>query len=532
MKSLDQLIEEQLRLPPILPQVREQLGRIPGVVGVGVGFRVTAGQVTDDITFRIYVRRKRPLAEVPPEERIPSVIGGVPTDVTIPFGGSEIQIRNVAPSLDRKVSTLVGGVAISYDDSPGQGTLGCFAKPKSNSAVTVLLTNQHVVYQSVTGTGPGELVGQPDISCCWCCKTGVIGRALDGQRGGTVDCAIVRLNDKRPPVQRLPGVGKDANGRNEDLITEVASPVPVAGLPSAVFIGEKVRKLGRSTGPTVGVVHDLHCPLTVDPGEPDQVDYDDQFIIRPEEGGAVLGDGKLNFAIDGDSGAVVINRFNQVVGLLHKAADYTGQPENQPTWRFWGAANHIHHVIDRLQIDIFASPGANVKNTPPNPVPVVPTGALLPGVGLVRRTETEDDRAAAAALDDVVAELRSTRYGRVVLDLYDAFQAEIRRLVNHDRRVKIAWHRVHGPAFVAKLIASLRTPTREIPRQIDGITIEAALRRMTDVLEEHGSPPLAEAVRRYRVSALALLARSATVRDALDLTRDEPALARMPEDAE
>jgi hypothetical protein len=65
MKTLDHLIEEQLRLPPVLPDARKAFGTIPGVIGVGIGFRTRAGRFTDEITLRFHVRRKRPLCEIP-----------------------------------------------------------------------------------------------------------------------------------------------------------------------------------------------------------------------------------------------------------------------------------------------------------------------------------------------------------------------------------------------------------------------------------------------------------------------------------
>lgn len=522
MRTLDQLIQEQLSLPPVLPDARKILGGIPRVIGVGLGFRTRAGRTTDEIVLRVHVKRKRPLAEIPESERIPEAFGGIPIDVTLAVGARSIQLDEafVDEKSSRKVSTLVGGVPITdrgRDDS--RGTLGCFVVQTSDRSVKLLLTNQHVIYRRRTDTGRGDLVGQPRVSCSWCCKSGVIGRAVNGINDEFVDCGIARLNDRRPAVQKLPGVGKDANGLNEDLITGVPDAVLVAGLPTAVLNGEVVRKVGLITGPTTGVVREIHFPVPIDVNEPDERTMQDQIIIRPEAGGDVLGDGSLNFALDGDSGAVLINRFNQVVGLMHKATDFTGQPANQPPWRFWGAACHIHRVLDRLGLEILVSPNANTASTPAVPTPLLPpptpTGALVPGMGLVIHRLTDEERARGGVLDEIIAALESSQMGREILRLYDTHHVEVQHLVNHDRRVKVVWHRSSGPAFMAALLSGLSDLAQPIPKQVDGFPLELMIGRMADILRGRGSASLETTVSNHLTLVLELVAKAETIADLL-----------------
>jgi hypothetical protein len=534
VKRLEQLIDEQLRLPPVLPEAKAVLGAIPGVVGVGLGLRTRAGRLTDDIVLSVTVWRKRSPAAIPAGERIPPVFGGIPTDVTVAVGARSIQLdlEDVAAEKgSRKVDTLVGGVPITDRKRDWtRGTLGCFAEPASGPAAKLLLTNQHVIYARRSDTGPGDLIGQPDITCSWCCKTGVIGRAEKGANDEFVDCGIAKLNDKRPFVQKLPGVGKDVNGRNEDLVVGVAQPVSVAGMLTAVFVKDPVRKLGLVTGPTHGVVHKIHDDIQIDVGTPSQRTMKDQIIVRPEKGGDVLGDGSVNFAIGGDSGAVLINRFNQVVGLVHKAVDFTGQPGNQPPWKFWAAACHIHRVTAQLGIKILVSPGADTSATPavptpafpppgPPPPPPTPTGALVPGMGLTLHRLTDEERTRGSVLDQVVAALESSRAGARVLELYDAHHGEIHHLVNHDRRVKILWHRSHGPAFVARLLGGMRDLGQPIPREVEGLPIEELIRRMAEAFRERGSPGLVATVNDYLAPVLELLERSRTLDELLARVR-------------
>ena len=59
---------------------RATLLKQPGVVGVGHGWTVRSGKRTSQYAIVVYVVEKRPLAQLPREQRIPVRIGGVPTD--------------------------------------------------------------------------------------------------------------------------------------------------------------------------------------------------------------------------------------------------------------------------------------------------------------------------------------------------------------------------------------------------------------------------------------------------------------------
>ena len=59
----------------------DSLMAIPGVVSVGVGLSQRSGRFTDDIAIVVMVQRKRPLADLPPAERLPVELEGIPVDV-------------------------------------------------------------------------------------------------------------------------------------------------------------------------------------------------------------------------------------------------------------------------------------------------------------------------------------------------------------------------------------------------------------------------------------------------------------------
>lgn len=53
----------------------------PNVVGVGIGFRQTAGTTTSDLALVVMVSKKIPAAQLSDEDIIPKFIEGVPVDV-------------------------------------------------------------------------------------------------------------------------------------------------------------------------------------------------------------------------------------------------------------------------------------------------------------------------------------------------------------------------------------------------------------------------------------------------------------------
>ena len=51
------------------------------VTGMDIGFKIQNGEETSQVAIVVYVRQKLPPDQVPPRERIPEEVGGVPVDV-------------------------------------------------------------------------------------------------------------------------------------------------------------------------------------------------------------------------------------------------------------------------------------------------------------------------------------------------------------------------------------------------------------------------------------------------------------------
>src|SRR5687768_11407402 len=62
---------------------REKLRAIPGVKRIGFGLKEKEGQLLPEYVFRVYVRQKKSLNALNPEDVIPEEIGGIKTDVLV-----------------------------------------------------------------------------------------------------------------------------------------------------------------------------------------------------------------------------------------------------------------------------------------------------------------------------------------------------------------------------------------------------------------------------------------------------------------
>lgn len=73
--------EQMARLQEVKRRWEAELLRKANVVAVGIGYRQRGGRPTDELCLVVSVRRKVPLEELAPEDRIPPELDGVPVDV-------------------------------------------------------------------------------------------------------------------------------------------------------------------------------------------------------------------------------------------------------------------------------------------------------------------------------------------------------------------------------------------------------------------------------------------------------------------
>jgi hypothetical protein len=285
--------------------IASQLMANPNVTGVGVGYKIVKGKRTEEVCIRVYVRKKLPKQELRPEEILPESIEGIPVDVIesrpeLLQGGSEPPVEEHR----RRRYPLVGGISIGNLTLGGLGTLGVSVFDNV-SGEDMILSNWHVlcgrpdcaVGEPIIqpGTGGGDSGGSGDL----------VARLHRFALTDEVDAAIARLTGHRFLLKEVLGLG---------TISEVGT----------AELGMLVRKSGRTTGITVGMVTDISA---------DVLGHHNQIVVEADE---KIGD-------RGDSGSIWIDDANRVVGLL-----FTGEvPSGERMY-----ANPISAVLQALNINL------------------------------------------------------------------------------------------------------------------------------------------------------------------------------------
>ncbi|TGK18997.1 hypothetical protein EHO61_08835 [Leptospira fluminis] len=243
------------------------------------------------------------------------------------------------PIRKQKQDPLVGGISISGGigpwhkrQNPSAGTLGMVVK---QGAKKVLLTNAHVVRKwdrSETLNNrvfqPGLLDGLGHRESLW------IGRQTKKYEGkynedAYIDAAIVSLRED------------DGNVRGADLKTLVRNePVVAAGTAKTKLLSS-VKKSGRTTGITNGIVRCMRLEWISNSRD----DHNKAgIVITPKKPNQI-------FAEHGDSGSVVLSKKGTPVGLLWRG-EYFKQPRSKNPDDLWQMvfASPIDLVCDALNI--------------------------------------------------------------------------------------------------------------------------------------------------------------------------------------
>jgi hypothetical protein len=507
----DQLLA---RVSQVKHDATERLLAIPDVVAVGIGPKIVNGEATGEPAIRVFVRRKLPADQVPPEQLIPGEIDGVTTDVAV--GGDPVlvatapvdepgaigvldarsePVRHAHAKLPPDESShrpLTGGLQIGAVDSGGYlGTLGCLLWDPASHDVGYGLTNMHVVKPPdvTTVTLNVSKMGQPlgEDSSSGCCND-VIG-VWAGGAGHTDDRdeALIRLSPGTKWKATIEGIGPVAGSH---LLTQA----------EVTATRYKVAKRGRTTKVTGGTIAALDATTSF---------ADNQIIIDPNPNSGATGDEVTFFDIEGDSGSALVNGDNEVVGVIWGRND-AGQ----------GLAFEIGHVLDRLK----TQDGVTVEvahTTDPNEVHTVPGMALMAmPPEMAARVEADPDEArvflgegdrapvarpwfadlppSAPTVEQVVADLSTSEAGRLLLDLWQLHREEVSRLLQRDRRVAIAWHRGGGAALTQLLLRLPAHPERPLPQTLYGEPLMTVVDRMLALVSPRVSPGLRADLARCR----------------------------------
>lgn len=305
---------------------------LANVTGVFTGTKVTDGVDTGTIAIVVTVSEKK---DVPAKQRIPADINGIPTDVIeeviepMQLMGA-IRLEDIAPLVDATTyATLEGGMSIGPcrsihlepPDVPEAGnyvfvgTLGCIVRDNATND-PMMLSNFHVMCVD-DSWAVGNTMAQPSRVDGGSCPGDQVGALVRAQLTSSVDAAVSSIAG-RPHVCEILEIG-DVNG------TAVATN------------SMAVRKRGRTTELTHGTVTAVDYTTNVDYGDGlGVVTFTDQIRIVNDSAQSAF------FGKKGDSGSVVVDASNNVVGLYF-AGNSSGTV---------GVANQIAAVLSALDVSI------------------------------------------------------------------------------------------------------------------------------------------------------------------------------------
>ena len=93
----------------------------------------------------------------------------------------------------------------------------------------------------------------------------------------------------------------------------------------------------------------------------------------------------------------------------------------------------------------------------------------------------------ASPYEALVERLRASDAGRDVLALFETHRDECLTLVRARRGFTVAWHRHHGPAWLAALGRSARESIYQLPAEIGGVQRAVAIEEITNALRAEAS---------------------------------------------
>lgn len=284
----------------------------PGVTAIDIDYKITNGKKTNELAIIVFVEKKK---KVPSGEEIPKSIKGIKTDV---WEGSFSPFSTVAAEAEKKSNSdladpiadpIIGGISVGPCFENFYGTLGIVLDTAFGQQM--MLSSAHVLATSPFSI-PGSPISQPAVPFGGNCPNTFAGELFMYFIGQpyNIDAAIATINNRNAQSNFIEQLGQ----------TE-GTAVP--------YVGERVAKYGRRTGFTTGQI--TSNTLTFDVTYPNFGTYRYFNQLRIE-----TPDPNIPFALSGDSGSMIINKENQVVGMIMSGTE---------TGRLITVANPIQDII-------------------------------------------------------------------------------------------------------------------------------------------------------------------------------------------
>ncbi|ABO48630.1 conserved hypothetical protein [Desulforamulus reducens MI-1] len=318
---------------------------IKNVVGVGVGYKHVGMERTQQKAIIIFVTKKEDLGNLSREELVPFKINGLETDV-IEVG----DIRFLEEDRKKHVRPAQPGMSVGHYRVTA-GTFGAMVRDRSTGE-PLILSNNHILANGTDGkdgrSAPGDLIFQPGEydGGTKADRIATLIRFIPIQKGeapascpianGVARIANMLVHTIRPNYDlkffKREGVANHvdcavARPLSPDLISdEILGIGKVQGIIDAKP-GMKVKKSGRTTGITSGVVTAIGTTMQVKMDDNNNAYFSNQVICDMKSQG-------------GDSGSLVLTEGNKAVGLLFAGSEKVT------------VFNPIQTVLDKLNVEL------------------------------------------------------------------------------------------------------------------------------------------------------------------------------------
>jgi len=308
MATIEQILKIQSKVQP-------KLMKKNNVIGVGIGFKETKGQKTERLSLVVFVKKKKVLSELASKDIIPIEIKGIVTDVkeagniTI-HGSSQVQV----------------GDSIGHYLSSIDGTFAAVVRDVSSKSKLILSSNHILANWNNAQKGDAILHPSPIAG-------GIMpqDRIAELERfiyirfeGGDDDngegiCPIAKgltgianfianiLGSKyRLIPMRIVQAANEADAAvakplNEDDIADIIPDIGVVNDTSDPELGRSVRKRGRTTGITTGIIQALNVTIQIGFGGGRTATFKNQVVTsemsQPGDSACLLLESSTNKAV-------------------------------------------------------------------------------------------------------------------------------------------------------------------------------------------------------------------------------------------
>lgn len=334
MASIDP--EALARAERVLELVRDEWLRRPGVTAVDLGFKWSGGEMTDVVSLRVHVARKRDEADLSEAELFPGEVDGVPVDVIAasyaPQTLLDIRPETAVEGRGQRFKVVPIGVSVGCRFTTA-GTLGAKVIDQ-DSGKEMILSNWHVLAGNRNAQPglpiwqPGQLDARPD--------DGSVVAELARWMLGPYDAAVALLNGKRKISS------KTLEGSS---LLDATSP----------RLGMMVWKSGRTTGLTEGIIDGIKMKVPLMYPQEGTHLLEQVFRIVPRPG---VGD--VEISSSGDSGSVWVDEVSGKAVGLHFAGEASRHPEH-------ALAHDIDVVLEALRVRLPGQRPRGDGSTPARP---------------------------------------------------------------------------------------------------------------------------------------------------------------------